>query len=162
MPKLSIVLMTLLILLTLVTAQCSSTTAPRPVVPDEPQINIVDSFARASQPNGAVYLTLMNGGGVADTLISVQTDAADTAELHETKVDDNGVAKMTPLGTLVLPAGQTVKLEPGGKHLMLIGMEEDVAVDDKINLTLIFEKSGSKTVEVAVTKGGMVMDQMEN
>lgn len=162
MFKLLVILITVLTVLTLAAAQCGSAPAPQPAVSDEPQINIVDSFARASQPNGAVYLTLINEGGVADTLVSAQTDTADAAELHETKVDDRGVAKMTPLDALELPAGQSVKLEPGGKHLMLIGMPEGVAVGDKISLTLNFEKSGPQTIEVEVTEGSTAMGQMEH
>lgn len=162
MSKLPVVLITLLTILTLAVAQCGSPAAPQPAASGEPQIKIVDSFARASQPNGAIYLTFMNEGGAADTLVSAQTDAAEAAELHETTVDDKGVAKMTPMETLDLPAGQPVKLEPGGKHLMLIGMEEGVAVGDKISLTLTFEKSDPQTIEVEVIEGGTAMGQMEH
>ena len=155
MSKLSAIPIISLIAFSVVAGQCgSATTAGQNAETSAgPAIKVMESFARASVPNGAVYMHLMNEGGADDALISVETDAAETAELHESKMDENGVMRMSPLSRVNLPTGGSAVLEPGGMHVMLIGMKEGVAQGDNISLTLNFEKSGSQTVEVEVTEG---------
>ena len=63
----------------------------------EPEITVMDPFARASIPNGAAYMTLMNQGGSDDALVSAETGVAQTVELHETTIDENEVMRMSPV-----------------------------------------------------------------
>jgi len=114
------------------------------------QITINDAFAQAPMPNGAVYLTLMNTGNSDDALIGVETDVAGAAELHETMIDKNQIVHMTPLERIVVPAGGSAILEPGGQHIMLLELQEGLAAGNKFRITLNFEKSGSKSIEVEV------------
>lgn len=58
----------------------------------------------------------------------------------------------------VAPAGGSVSLEPGGKHIMLINLKQELKPDEKISLTLNFEKAGPLTVEVEVRQSGAVQD----
>ncbi len=67
----------------------------------------------------AAYLALTNNTDDAIRISRVTSDAFAIVELHETTVDD-GVARMRPLDALVIPAGATVRLQRGGKHLMLM------------------------------------------
>jgi copper(I)-binding protein len=165
MKKSIALVFTLLATLSLIAAQCG-TVAPSPAeqtqASNTPDVQVMEPFARASVPNGVIYMTLMNEGSADDVLLSAETDAAEAAELHESKMDDKGVMRMKPLDRLDLPAGEAAVLAPGGKHLMLIGMKEGVAVGDEISLTLTFEKSDSRTIEVEVTEGGTAMDKMKN
>ncbi|HMR62902.1 MAG TPA: copper chaperone PCu(A)C [Anaerolineae bacterium] len=123
----------------------------------EPEITVMDPFARASIPNGAAYMTLMNQGGSDDALVSAETGVAQTVELHETTIDENEVMRMSPVEKIVVPAGGSVGLEPGGLHVMLLGIQEDLVVGDTFDLTLNFEKSGPQTIQVEV-KEGMTME----
>jgi len=109
--------------------------------------------ARAS-PTGAetggAFVTITNNTREADRLLSASSPAAQTVELHET-VDDNGVMKMEPRPDgWEIPAGGTLELKPGGKHIMLIGLTAPLEAGKKIQITLNFEKAGAKTIEVPV------------
>ncbi len=102
---------------------------------------------------GAVYFSIRNPGGEADRLTSIETAAARAAEMHET-VEEDGVVRMVPHPEgFEIPAGSTVALEPGGKHVMLIEprLEEGAAT---IPLTLHFERAGTLEVEAPLKEMG--------
>ena len=99
---------------------------------------------------GAVFMELVNTGRQADRLVGGRTDVAEVVEIHET-VMEGEVMKMQMLANgLEVPAQGEVLLKPGGYHVMLIGMQRDLAVGDTFTLDLQFEKSGSLRVEPEV------------
>lgn len=111
-------------------------------------------FARATAGRtGAAYLSVANKGRTPDRLLSARTTEATATELHAT-VRDGEVMKMRPAGIVDLPAGQTVRFEPGGLHVMLIGLVRPLKEGDRISLTLVFEKAGAIEVVVNVEKAG--------
>jgi hypothetical protein len=65
--------------------------------------------------------------------------------------------RMAPIDAVDVPAGGSAMLEPGGKHVMLIGLQKELATGDTFELTLNFEKSGSQTIQVEVQQG-LAMD----
>ncbi len=73
------------------------------------------------QDKTAAYLDLRNTGDAAVTIIGAESDAARAVEMHTT-VHDGDQVRMKPLSEVVVPAGQTVRFEPGGRHLMLFGV----------------------------------------
>jgi len=99
---------------------------------------------------GAAYLTIANGTSQADALLKVSTPAAATPELHETKAGASGMMAMHPVDRISIPAGGTVTLEPGGFHIMLIGLTGELKAGTTIVLTLTFEKAGEVTVTAEV------------
>ena len=69
--------------------------------------------------------------------------------------------RMRPVaGGLVIPPGQTVKLEPGGYHLMIIGPKQAFKVGDHIPATLRFEHAGSLKVEFYVEAASAASGQL--
>lgn len=125
-----------------------------------PQIIVMEAWSRPSPMaagNGAVYMTLMNEGGSDDTLLSAETDVAEVVELHESKIVDD-VMKMSPVANIAVPAGGTAKLEPGGLHVMLIDLKEELKPGNKISLTLNFETSGPMTIEAEIHEMGEAME----
>ena len=112
-------------------------------------INISAPFARATLPNapvGGAYLTIENTGTEDDRLVSASTPVADQAVIHDMGMQGD-VMKMRQLeGGLVIPAGQTVTLAPGGLHIMLMKLTGKLVEGDTATITLQFEKAG--TVEV--------------
>jgi copper(I)-binding protein len=138
---------------------CISSLLVAACVPAGGGVAIKDPFARAT-PTGAqtggAFATIVNNGQSADRLMSASSPAARTVELHET-VDDNGVMKMEPHPEgWEVPAGGTLELKPGGKHIMLIGLTAPLVAGEKIQITLNFEKAGAQTVDVPVqAMGGM-------
>lgn len=117
-------------------------------------IQVIDVFARAAPAGGVggLYFTIVNTGS-ADRLTGVASAVAGKTELHE-NIDDKGVMKMRQLGILDIPAGTTVKLAPGGYHVMLLGLKQTVLVGEHIPVTLTFEKAGDVKVEANVVKPG--------
>lgn len=96
--------------------------------------------------SGIGYLTLMNNGTEADRLIEVRSPFP-KATLHET-VLENDVARMISVDGIEIPPGGTVKLEPGGKHIMFMGLDGDpLEVGDTFTVTLVFEKAGTVEIE---------------
>ncbi len=93
---------------------------------------------------------IVNHGATDDRLIGAQSPAAASAMVHESKVDASGVATMSHLPALDIPAGATVKLERGGLHIMFMGLSAAMAEGDSIPVTLIFEKAGPVDVEFKV------------
>jgi copper(I)-binding protein len=161
------ILAILLLALTLTAAQCGA--APQATTAE---IKVMEPYARAGLPNGAVFMQVMNQGDKDDALLSAQTDVAKAVELHESKIDENGVMKMSPVPNIPVPAGGSATLKPGGLHVMLMGLQKELAVGDKFTLTLTFKEAGPQTIDVEVTEsmmaqtdhttGEMKMDGMEH
>jgi copper(I)-binding protein len=125
-----------------------------------PNVTIEGPYARAGMPNGAVYMELKNDGGAADAVLSADSDVADAVELHESKMEGD-VMKMSPIEKIEVPAGGATTLKPGGIHVMLIGLKGDLAVGDTFQLTLNFENSGAKTIDVEVKEAMQMPANME-
>jgi periplasmic copper chaperone A len=114
---------------------------------------ITQAWSRAT-PGGAKigsgYFTIENNGKTADRLESVTADIAGKIEVHEMSTD-NGVMKMRPVeGGLTIDPGKTVKLAPGGYHLMIMDLKSPLKQGDKIPVTLEFEKAGKVAVTLDV------------
>jgi copper(I)-binding protein len=112
-------------------------------------LTVTGAWARPSMTMalaGAAYLTITNGTGQADALLGVTTPAAKNPELHETTAGASGMMAMRPVARIEIPAGKTVKLEPGGYHIMLINLTAELVVGSTIELTLQFEKAAPVTV----------------
>lgn len=98
---------------------------------------------------GASYLTISNSGETDDRLIEVRADFP-RAEVHEI-IRDGDVMRMRHLEQgLVIPAGETVTLEPGGYHVMYMVVQEHFQVGDIFPLTLVFEHAGEIEVTIEV------------
>jgi periplasmic copper chaperone A len=104
--------------------------------------------------NGAFYMELHNEGDVGDALIEVQSDACERVELHESSMDGNGVMSMAPVpgGRIDLPAGTIVMLQPGGLHVMCLGVTEPFTLGDKVALTLRFAEHEPLEVEAEIRR----------
>ena len=117
-----------------------------------PKITVKDPWSRPSPlvgGNGVVYMELINQGGSDDILLGAETNIAEVAELHETKMEGD-VMKMSPVPNIKIPAGGSVSLKPGGLHIMLIKLKQELISGQKITLTLNFEKSGPMTITAEV------------
>jgi periplasmic copper chaperone A len=106
---------------------------------------ITQAWSRAT-PGGARigggYLTIENKGTSPDRLIGGSADISDKIQVHE-MATNNGVMTMRPLDKgLVIEPGKTVKLAPGGYHLMLLDLKSPLKQGDKLPVTLEFEKAG--------------------
>lgn len=97
----------------------------------------------------AAYLSLENTGDVTRSLIGVTAAGYAMTHLHQS-ADTDGVATMSMVHQLDIAPGQTVKLKPGGLHIMLMRPKDTAAVGDVVPLTLSFANGASLSVEAAV------------
>ena len=122
-------------------------------------VMIHEPWVRASlgaAPNSAAYMTLEILGAEPDRLLGGSSPAATGVELH-THIMDGGVARMRPVDAIELAPGAPTVLEPGGPHLMLVGLTRKLEEGGTMPLTLVFETAGEITLEVpikGVTGGG--------
>jgi periplasmic copper chaperone A len=115
-------------------------------------LKIEHPWARPTLPGqgaGGAYLGLHNGGATPDRLLSGSTSGAARVEVHEMRMEGD-VMRMREMSALDLPAGKTVKLAPGGYHLMLMGLKAPLKIGDKLPLKLRFEKAGEIEVLLQV------------
>lgn len=115
-------------------------------------LEITKVWARpaAQGANSAAYFTIYNGTPKADTLIGIVSEYAANAEVHESYVTEDGLAGMRPAGILAIPSGDSLLLQPGGFHVMLMRMKRDIAVGDSIQLRLQFSESDPKIISAVV------------
>jgi copper(I)-binding protein len=118
---------------------------------------IMQAWSRAT-PGGAKiaggYLTIENKGSTPDRLIGGSADVASKVEVHEMTMN-NGVMTMRPLDKgLTIEPGRTVKLAPGGYHLMMFDLKSPLKAGEKVPVTLDFEKAGKVTVTLNVEAMG--------
>lgn len=92
----------------------------------------------AGMKMGVGYLDLRNTGDQARELVQATSPAAGRVTIHQSSVSERGVARMTPLASLPLPAGQVVHLAPGGLHLMLEDLRAPLVAGSKVPVTLQF------------------------
>ncbi|MEI7925557.1 MAG: copper chaperone PCu(A)C [Chloroflexota bacterium] len=139
-------------------ATASPTATPTPA---GPSVTMSDVWARATpglpDENSAVYAVLQNKGAKAERVVSASVPAAiaKRVELHTT-VQEAGVMKMVQVEGYDLPASGTVKLEPGGNHIMLLGIAKQFKVGDTFTVTLKLQSGSTieSKVEVKNAPGG--------
>lgn len=131
----------------------AAASAPVKVVATLGALEIGSPFTRATLPNAPVgggYLSITNTGDTDDRLVKVTTPIAKEGQIHEMAMQGD-VMKMRQLADgLVIPAGETVTLEPGGFHLMFMGLNTPIVEGKPIAVTLEFEHAGSLVVDFAV------------
>ncbi|MEM7295685.1 MAG: copper chaperone PCu(A)C [Pseudomonadota bacterium] len=113
---------------------------------------IMDPYARASSPNakaGAAFMQIMNHGA-ADRLIAVSSDVAQRVELHTHLIEGDVMRMVHVEEGFEIGAGETLSLERGGKHVMLMGLTRQLAHGDVVKVLLTFETAGYLVVEMPV------------
>lgn len=122
-------------------------------------LEISGAFTRATLPNAPVaggFFTVTNTGAEDDLLLSVSSPIAKQSQIHEMAMEGD-VMKMRQLADgLVIPAGESVTLAPGGYHLMFMGLNATIKEGDTVPVTLTFEKAG--TIVIELPAGGSAAD----
>jgi periplasmic copper chaperone A len=125
-----------------VIALCSvALAAPAPA---HAQVEVDNAWARATVPGqkvAGVYLEIR--AGQPAKLVGVRSPAAGSAEIHSMS-NAGGVMKMRRLEHLDLPAGQSVRLAPGGNHIMLLDIKRPLQPGERVPVVLIVEQKGRK------------------
>jgi copper(I)-binding protein len=134
-------LTTALAALAMLTSSAQAQTAPK----------VEAAWARptvAGQGAGGGFLKI-TGGATADKLLSARADVSKSVELHTMEMDGN-VMRMRQVPAIDVPAGGTVELKPGGRHVMFMGLTQPLKAGTRFPLTLRFEKAGEVKVDVEI------------
>ena len=119
------------------------------------RIEVAGAWARPTIGQGttsAAYMTIANKGDRGDMLKSARTPKAKAVELHQTTMTADGVMQMRKVeGAVPIEAGASLVLEPGGTHLMLLGLEDALRAGEELILTLEFVNAGAVDVVVPVS-----------
>jgi hypothetical protein len=113
-------------------------------LPSWAEVTVTDAWARATMPGQKVSGAYMNLRSDADArLIGATSPAIPRVEIHEMKMDGD-VMRMREVKAVDLPRGKTVALEPGGYHIMLMGLPKPIAPGEVVPLTLTIESGGKR------------------
>jgi copper(I)-binding protein len=105
---------------------------------------------------GAIYATVTSKSDDAIVSASIEpVSAAETVEVHEVVMDDNGEMKMQMVERVELAAGSATELKPGSYHIMLMGMPEVLAVGTELTATIVLENYGPVTFTAVVREDTM-------
>ena len=120
----------------------------------DPEVS--EAWARSSaagQDDGAAYLVVV-GGPEDDRLVGVTVppEVAASVELHETVAAEGGAGTMTmrEVDGVDVPAGATVAFEPGGYHVMLLGLAEPLVAGESFPIDVAFAGGATRTVTAEV------------
>jgi hypothetical protein len=129
--------------------------APAPAETRAGDLVISQPWSRAAGQGGqgAGYLGIANRGGAPDRLMGASSPAADRVELH-THIREGEVMRMREVPSIELPPGQTVTLQPGGLHLMLVRLAQPLRQGETVPVTLRFERAGEVTLDFAILAAG--------
>ena len=109
-------------------------------------VTVADAWVRATVPQQmatGAFMRLTSDGSAR--LVAADSPVASVVEIHEMSMQSD-VMKMSPISGLDLPAGQDVELKPGGYHVMLMDLRQQVKVGDEVPLRLVIERrDGSRT-----------------
>ncbi|MBK5197063.1 MAG: copper chaperone PCu(A)C [Methyloceanibacter sp.] len=121
-------------------------------------LEVADAWARPTIGQGrtaAAYMTIANKGATGDVLKSARTAKAKAVEMHQTTMTADGIMQMRKVeGGLPIEAGASLVFEPGGSHLMLVGLEDALKAGEELMLTLEFAHAGTVDVRVPVAASG--------
>jgi copper(I)-binding protein len=113
-------------------------------------VEVSNAWARATVPlqkTTGAYLDIRSRG--AARLVGAASPQAGATEIHHT-VQEAGIARMRPVKAIELPPGQIVRLAPGGYHIMLTGLKNQLKNGDSMPLTLRVEGMDGSVQEIEV------------
>ncbi|WP_339379820.1 copper chaperone PCu(A)C [Azoarcus taiwanensis] len=122
------------------------------------QVTVEDPWVRGTVPKQQATGAFMMLTAETDArLVAAESPVAGVVEIHEMAME-NDVMKMREIPALDLPAGQTMELKPGGYHVMLMQLKEQMVGGTVVPITLIFEDSAgerfTQEIEARVTALG--------
>ncbi|MGB1286210.1 MAG: metal ABC transporter solute-binding protein, Zn/Mn family [Aggregatilineales bacterium] len=111
-----------------------------------------DHDMHSSGTNSAIYLSITNNTGSDDALVGVSSEFANLFEIHETTVEDDVAMMREREGGIDVPAGETVTLQPGGLHIMVMNLQTDLTEGDRVEVMLEFASGTMLNVTVPIAE----------
>lgn len=110
-------------------------------------VTVINPYVRAvppGQPNSAAFMQLENKSSTRHAIVKAQSPVAKVVELH-THIMEGGIMKMRQVKKIDVPAQGKTMLQPGGLHVMFLGLNSELKPGKSVPITLIYE-DGSKTI----------------
>lgn len=128
----------------LLLAAAAAFTLPATAFAQDDLLAVTDGYVRSSNPkSAAAFMAIQNNSEQDCTLTTVETPAAEKAELHTSKENAEGMMEMLPIeGGITIPAKGSHALARGGDHVMLMGVTEPLQQGDETPVTLDFGECG--------------------
>jgi copper(I)-binding protein len=116
-----------------------------------PSLKIENAYVRVAAQGmmSAAYFKISNSSDIPDTLYGVKADFAEMAQLHRS-FRKNGMVGMNEVKLVVIPAKSSVVFKPGGYHVMLMNVKQDLKTGMRVRFRLMFKHSGQIEVESPV------------
>jgi len=117
-------------------------------------LDITHPWVREAPPSArvlAAYMSIKNTGESSITIVGMSSTEFESAELHRTVIHE-GVASMQHIKQLEIPANGSIKLEPGGLHLMLFNPHHALNAGDSVTLTIHLGNDTCMTVSAPVVR----------
>lgn len=113
-------------------------------------VTVADAWVRATVPQQmatGAFMRLTSDGSAR--LVAADSPVASVVEIHEMIMDGN-IMKMNAVPGVDLPAGQVIELKPGGYHVMLMDLKQQLKVGETVPVTLVIEGADKsrETIEV--------------
>lgn len=120
-------------------------------LPAAAEVIVSDPWVRSTVPQQTATGAFMQLKSDKDAkLIEARSPAAGVVEIHEMTIENN-VMRMRAVPALALPAGRMVELKPGGYHMMLMDLKQQMKEGELVPVTLVVESGGKReTIEVKV------------
>lgn len=117
-------------------------------------VEVVQPWSRPAVAGATAvgYLTLVNHGRSAVTLVGAESPLARKAEVHRSSMS-GGVMSMAPVASVAIPPGGSVRFAPGGYHLMFVGVSKPLSPGDRLPATLRFSNGQKQAVSFQVGSG---------
>lgn len=124
------------------------------------QVAITEAWVRATVPMQKATGAFMQLSAKQNRrLVEAKSVIAAAVEIHEMTMEDN-IMRMRAIQSLDLPAGTLIELKPGGYHVMLIGLKQQVKERDLVPITLIFEDANNKRESVELNVPARALNSM--
>lgn len=118
-------------------------------------IKLSHAYTFETPPNAPVaggYITIKNTGKKDDKLLKAEASFSGEVQIHTMSMK-NDVMRMEEIKDGVnIPAGETITLQPGGKHIMFMQLEKSIKADHEYKASLYFEHAGKIDVYFAAEK----------
>ena len=128
------------------------------------EIMVSDQYVRATPPhakNSAAFLSISNHSNKVVKLIAASSGIADRVELHS-HLKEDGMMKMRQVKEVVINANSVVTLQPGGYHVMFLGLKDDLKEGQNVNITLYFDNGNEINIDAPVQKISMSHKKMHH
>lgn len=115
-------------------------------------LNITDAWIKNLPPvvpMRAGYMQIENSSDTTYRITGVESEVFTTIDIHES-IEKNGMMSMQPISSLVIEAGTTVKLAPGGIHLMMMEPKQVLKPGDRVNISLEYDNGSTQILQMTV------------